>query len=189
MSRSTTAAQWYRYHHLFADVLQARLLDERPGPVRDLHRRASDWHERNDERPVAIGHALAAEDFETAAGLVELAVPAMRRTRQEAALRRWLEALPDELVRMRPVLSVICAGALLTTGEMEGVEERLRDAERRLGAPPAGMAPAGVASAGVASALEEEYRRLPALIEAYRAALAMEHRRRTRHCPARPAGD
>ena len=61
------------------------------------------------------------------------------------------------------MLSVIFAGALLTTGEMEGVEERLRDAERRLDAPPAGMA----------AALEEEYRRLPAAIEAYRAALAM----------------
>jgi LuxR family maltose regulon positive regulatory protein len=175
--------RWYRYHHLFADVLQARLLDEQPGQVPDLHRRASAWHEQNDERPVAISHALAAEDFERAAGLIELAVPAMRRTRQEAALRRWLEALPDELVRIRPVLSVNYAGALLTTGEMEGVEERLRDAERRLDALPAGMAPAGVAPAGVApavvtpavvtSAIEEEYRRLPAAIEAYRAALAM----------------
>ena len=92
--------RWYRYHHLFADVLQARLLDERPGQVRDLHRRASAWHERHGERPVAIGHALAAEDFDRAADLVELAIPAMRSTRQEAALRRWLEALPDELVRM-----------------------------------------------------------------------------------------
>ena len=155
--------RWYRYHHLFADVLQARLLDERPGQVPDLHRRASDWHEQNDERPVAISHALAAEDFGRAADLVELAIPAMRRTRQEAAVRRWLEALPDELVRMRPVLSVNFAGALLTTGEMEGVEERLRDAERRLDATPA----------GVAAAIGEEYRRLPAAIEAYRAALAM----------------
>ena len=54
----------------------------------------------------------------------------MRRTRQEAALRGWLKTLPDEVVRVRPVLSVGLAGALLAVGELEGVEGRLRDAER-----------------------------------------------------------
>jgi hypothetical protein len=62
------------------------------------------------------GHALAAGDFERAAGLVELAIPDMRRTRQEAAVRRWLQALPDELIRARPVLAVTFAATLLTTG-------------------------------------------------------------------------
>jgi LuxR family maltose regulon positive regulatory protein len=51
--------QWYRYHHLFADVLRARLLDEQPDQVPDLHRRASAWYERSGEQPIAIGHALA----------------------------------------------------------------------------------------------------------------------------------
>ena len=81
--------QWYRYHQLFADVLQARLLDEQPGDVPGLHRRASDWYEQNGEPSEAIRHALAAGDFERAADLVELAIPAMRRTRQEAAVA-WL---------------------------------------------------------------------------------------------------
>ena len=67
--------RWYRYHHLFADVLRARLLDEQPDRVRELHRRASDWYERNGDRSEAIDHALAAEDFERAADLVELAHP------------------------------------------------------------------------------------------------------------------
>jgi LuxR family maltose regulon positive regulatory protein len=163
---------WYRYHQLFADVLHARLLDEQPGQVPDLHRRASAWYERSGEQPVAISHALAAEDFERAAGLVELAIPAMRRTRQEATVRRWLEALPDELVRDRPVLSVTFAGALLTTGEMEGVEERLRDAERCLDARAALQEGPQAPPAEMAAAIEEEYHRLPAAIELYRAALA-----------------
>jgi LuxR family maltose regulon positive regulatory protein len=154
--------RWYRYHHLFADVLHARLLDERPGQVPDLHRRASAWYEQNGERAVAIGHALAAEDFGRAADLVELAIPAMRRSRQEAALRGWLKALPDEVVRVRPVLSVGLAGALLAVGEFEGVEGRLRDAERCLGETTAEM--------GVD---DEEFRRVPAGIELYRSALAM----------------
>jgi LuxR family maltose regulon positive regulatory protein len=54
--------RWYRYHHLFADVLQARLLDEQPGQVPDLHRRASAWFEQNGEQSVAIGHALPGPD-------------------------------------------------------------------------------------------------------------------------------
>src|SRR5438874_2360766 len=78
--------RWYRYHHLFADMLQARLLDEQREHVPDLHRRASGWYEQNGERPEAIRHALTAEDFPRAADLVELAVPALRRSRQEATL-------------------------------------------------------------------------------------------------------
>ena len=57
--------QWYRYHQLFADVLRARLVDEQPDHVPELHRRASDWYERNGEPPEAIRHALAAGDFAT----------------------------------------------------------------------------------------------------------------------------
>ena len=124
--------RWYRYHQLFADVLHARLLDEQPDDVPDLHRRASAWYEQNDEPSEAIRHALAAQDFERAADLVELAIPAMRRSRQETAVLGWLELLPDEVVRVRPVLSVGFAGALLAGGEYEGVEARLRDAERWL---------------------------------------------------------
>ena len=88
--------RWYRYHQLFADVLQAHLLDEQPDRVPDLHRRASVWYEQNGESAEAIRHALAAEDFARAADLVELAIPETRRHRQEATLRGWLEALPDE---------------------------------------------------------------------------------------------
>ncbi|MDQ5811408.1 MAG: helix-turn-helix transcriptional regulator, partial [Actinomycetota bacterium] len=124
--------KWYRYHHLFADVLNAQLMAEQPDQVSTLHRRASEWYEQNGSAADAIRHALAAEDFERAADLVELAVPEMRRSRQEATLLGWLKALPDELFRCRPVLSVSYAGALLAGGEVEGVEDRLRDAERWL---------------------------------------------------------
>ena len=84
--------QWYRYHQLFADVLHARLRDEQPDDVPDLHRRASGWHEQNGEPSEAIRHALAAGDFGRAADLVELAIPAMRRIRQEVAVLRLARA-------------------------------------------------------------------------------------------------
>src|SRR6266516_2195537 len=123
---------WYRYHHLFAEVLSAHLMAEQPDQVSALHRRASEWYEQHGSAADAIRHALAARDFARAAGLVELAVPAMGRSRQETTVLGWLKALPDQLVRARPVLSVHYAGTLLVSGELEGVEARLRDAERWL---------------------------------------------------------
>ncbi|MEO7261819.1 MAG: hypothetical protein ABI047_11265 [Jatrophihabitantaceae bacterium] len=130
--------QWYRYHHLFADVLRARLLDSQPDRVRKLHQRASEWHEHNGERSEAVRHAMAGEDFARTADLVELELPALRQGQQDATLRRWLEALPDELIRLRPVLSNVYAGSLLVRGEVEGVEARLRDAEQWLVATAGG---------------------------------------------------
>jgi LuxR family maltose regulon positive regulatory protein len=165
--------QWYRYHQLFADVLKARLLDEQPGDLPDLHRRASEWHEQNGEPSEAIRHALAAGDFGRAADLVELAIPDMRRARQEAAVHGWLKTLPEDLVRVRPVLNVGLAGALLAGGDLEGVEARLRDAERWLDATTGIRQGSPASSAEMVVVDDEEFRRLPALIELYRAALAL----------------
>ncbi|WP_442542499.1 LuxR C-terminal-related transcriptional regulator [Arthrobacter sp. KN11-1C] len=124
---------WYRYHHLFADVLRARLLDEQPGRIHELHERASLWHEQDGDTPEAVRHAMAAKDFARAADLIELAIPAMRRDRQEATLSRWLEALPGELIHARPGLGVAYAGALLASGELTGVDARLEEAEQWVG--------------------------------------------------------
>jgi LuxR family maltose regulon positive regulatory protein len=165
--------QWYRYHQLFADVLRARLNDEQPDRVPDLHGRATEWYERNGERSEAIRHALAARDLERAADLVELAIPAMRQSRQESTIRRWLEALPDSLIQVRPVLSVHYAGALLQFGQLEGVEARLRDAERRLDTGTGGREEPNAQLAPMVVVDEEEFRRLPSAIALYRAAQAL----------------
>ena len=106
--------QWYRYHHLFADVLQAHLMEAQPDQVAALHRRASAWYEQNGLRSDAIRHALAAKDFERAAGLIELAWPAAEEgSIQPAAWLGWVKTLPEELVHARPVLNVGYAYALL----------------------------------------------------------------------------
>ena len=124
--------RWYRYHHLFAEVLRARLLDEQPDAVAGLHRRASEWLEQHGERPEAIRHALAAADFVHAARLIELAIPELRRTRSEMILRRWLEPLPDAVIEVRPVLAAAFAGALMQTGEFGPVDDLLTIAEQSL---------------------------------------------------------
>jgi LuxR family transcriptional regulator, maltose regulon positive regulatory protein len=165
--------RWYRYHRLFADVLQAHLLDERPNDVPDLHRRASVWYEQNGEPSEAIRHALAAEDFERAADLIELSIPALRRDRREATLRRWLEALPDELVGVRPVLNMGFVGALVVVGELEGVEGRLRDTERMLDTPAASGKGSKALSGEIVVVDMEELPRVPSTIEMYRAALTL----------------
>ncbi len=153
--------QWYRYHHLFADVLRAHLEEEQTEKIPDLHRRASEWYEQQGERSEAIHHALAGGDVERTAALVELAIPEMRKARQEMQLRAWVDPLPDEVVRRRPVLAVTFAGALLMSGEFAGVEGRLDDAERRIDALP-----------GTGVGDEGELRRVRGDIEVYRASLA-----------------
>ena len=165
--------RWYRYHRLFADVLQAHLLDERPDDVPELHRRASLWYEQNGEPSEAIRHALAAEDFERAADLIELSIPALRRDRREVTLRRWLEAIPDELVRVRPVLNMGFVGALAVVGELEGVEGRLRDTERMLDTPAASSKASEAPSGEIVVVDMDELPRIPSTIEMYRAALAL----------------
>jgi LuxR family maltose regulon positive regulatory protein len=165
--------RWWRYHHLFADVLHTHLLDEQPDDVPDLHRRASRWYEEHGEPAPAIRHALAAGDVERAAGLVELAIPALRRSRQEATIRGWLEALPNEVVRVRPVLAVGLIGALMSVGEFEGVEDRLRHVEGWLEPAGAGAAGTWVPPAGALVVDQGEFQRLPGVIEMYRAALAL----------------
>ena len=158
---------WYRYHHLFGDVLKAHLAAERPDDVPILHRRASDWFETAGDRAEAIRHALAGGAFERAAELIELSIPAMRRTREEPMLRRWLDALPDELYDARPIMAVGYAGTLLSTGAEERVAEMLRRAEPWLSDDFEATRPNGMVVAE-----EAELRRLPGMYELYRAALA-----------------
>lgn len=118
---------WFRYHRLFADVLRAHLLDRDSQHVRALHRRASDWFANGGYPAEAIEHALAANDAELAANLVEMQGPAMLRARREATLLAWLSRLPETIVRERPTLTVGHAWTLLLHGRLAEAEERLQD--------------------------------------------------------------
>ncbi len=155
--------RWYRYHHLFADVLQAYLYAERPELVPQLHGRASRWYEDLGDAPRAVGHALSANDPERAADLVELAFPALRRDRQEAEVRVWTDALPDHVVAHRPVLAIELIGGLMASNAFDGVEERLQDVERQLLLP----------RDQVIVLDRDEYQRVPASIETFRSGLAL----------------
>ena len=124
--------EWYRYHHLFADVLRGRLLRSPSEDVALLHQRASRWHETHGAVEDSVRHALAAGDFDRASNLMEAALPSMRRLRQDSVLLGWLAELPDDAVRRSPVLSVFYGWSLMLTGDLEGVEARLDDAAQAL---------------------------------------------------------
>jgi LuxR family maltose regulon positive regulatory protein len=156
--------EWYRYHHLFADVLSARLLSEQPDAIRQLHQRASRWYERHQLIEESVRHAMAASDHDRTVRLIELAVPEIRRHRQDALALGWLRALPDDAVRRSPVLSVYAGYMRMVSGDPEGAETRFSDAERALGAAAAGEARTWADT--------EESRTLPATIAVYRASLA-----------------
>ena len=155
---------WYRYHHLFADVLRARLHQESGEQVPLLHQRASRWHEVHGGAKDAVRHAVAARDFDRASYLMEAALPSVRRNRQDALLLGWLSELPDDALRRSPVLSVFDGWALMMSGDLAGVEARLDEAELALAAAPGG--------ARSEWADTDDLRTLPATIAVYRASLA-----------------
>jgi LuxR family maltose regulon positive regulatory protein len=95
---------WWRYHQLFADLLQARLRQQQPDRIPRLHRAAAAWHEQHGLAEEAIRHALAAGDAGWAARLVEQHLEALLQRSELATLDRWLAALPAGLVRARPRL-------------------------------------------------------------------------------------
>jgi len=156
--------RWYRYHHLFGDVLRARLTDEQPDRVAALHRRASEWFEADGDVSEAIRHAVAGEDFERAADLVEIGLPSLRLSRQDATQRAWLEALPRSVLADRPMLLHGLVGAHLVVGEVPGVEELLDEIDRLLEHPP---------PAGLVVHDQKEFARLPARNAMHRAGLAL----------------
>jgi LuxR family transcriptional regulator, maltose regulon positive regulatory protein len=165
--------QWYRYHHLFADALRARLLDRYPDRVPGLHQAASRWHAEHGMLADAVVHAVAGDDFDRAAGLVELALSDLRKHRQDRTLREWLRALPDGVVRRRPLLAAFLAWTRLSEGDLDGAQAWLDDAERALQAGRSADMPAIPGSlATAARARDEELRTLPATIALYRASVA-----------------
>jgi LuxR family maltose regulon positive regulatory protein len=119
---------WFRYHHLFADVLRHHLRRIQPDRVPELHRRASTWYEQQGYMPEAIRHALAAADFERAADLIGSVSRKLLAASEVTTLRGWIEVLPDGVVRARPLLSLMYAWVLALGNQVEAAEARLQDA-------------------------------------------------------------
>src|SRR5215510_3664230 len=125
---------WWRYHHLFAGLLQARLLAGQPGRAQALHRAAAAWHTQRGLPDDAIRHAVAAGEPALAADLVEQHFDTAYFTGENATLQRWLSSLPAEGAGSRPRLSLARAVLALAAGDADTAGRAIT----ALGADPAG---------------------------------------------------
>ncbi|HMA36754.1 MAG TPA: LuxR family transcriptional regulator, partial [Chloroflexia bacterium] len=136
--------RWYRYHHLFAELLRQRLhqriatsTGDAPDGVAEFHRRASQWYEDHGLAIEAFHHAVAAQDVERTIRLVEgNGIPRHFRGAVTAILD-WLASLPPSVLNARPSLWWTYASSLLVMGQRTGVEEKLQAAEAALPSPAA----------------------------------------------------
>lgn len=124
--------QWYRYHHLFAEVLHTHLQQTQPALIPELHRRASGWFGQNQLFDEAITHALAIPDVERTSNLIEQYGQSTNFMSQFQTLLGWLNRLPEALFRTHPILCVTHAVTLALTHQMEQALARIQDAERCL---------------------------------------------------------
>ena len=122
--------RWYRYHHLFGDLLRQRL--GKPQEFAEFHLRASQWHEENCDLGAAFHHAIAAGDFVRAAWLAEAAWPGMEESFQTAAWLGWVKKLPETVICSRPALCVQLGWAFSLAGEPETSEIHLQNAGQGL---------------------------------------------------------
>ena len=125
---------WYRYHHLFADVLNTQLRLAYPDRLVGLHERAAEWHEQNGYISEAISHALAAGDQLRAARLIENNALAMLMRGEAVTVLTWITSMTP-LVRERPWLAILQSWAFTCTGQLDQLEFLLQDAERNLVSP------------------------------------------------------
>ncbi len=165
--------RWYRYHHLFADVLRSRLRQTDPRVAAELHQRASAWFAEQGLVEEAVEHALAAADFERAADLIEqnAALLAVREGRFETALA-WLRALPHAVADARPLLKVQHAVLLMYSYQFDAAKARLDEAEADVAAGVARSASTSTMDgAGPGDALPDHARTILGYVAAVRATL------------------
>jgi LuxR family maltose regulon positive regulatory protein len=117
--------RWYRYHHLFAGLLQDRLARTQPDRVASLHQRASDWFARNDHPAEAVEHALAGQDRPRAADLIERFSEEWPMRAGVATTLGWLGSFPAQMRLDRPELGLTYAWNLFMDGQLDRAEQFL----------------------------------------------------------------
>ena len=132
--------RWFRYHHLFRDLLLTSLENLFPGEVLELHQQASRWYAAAGFDEDAISHAFASRDLQLAAELVEQAAGRLDIENKLVHVVRWIDALPEGLVRTRPWLCIYRAWGCYWMGQRNRVESWLQTAEAILqGSTPADL--------------------------------------------------
>jgi LuxR family transcriptional regulator, maltose regulon positive regulatory protein len=118
-----TRRQWFRYHHLFADLLHQRLHQSEIDQVDELHTKASQWYEENDSKEEAVNHALEANDNSRAAQLISDYI--RNSWEYDTRMSKWHQLLPLEVIHQDPELSFFNAWMLYENGQYDASEENL----------------------------------------------------------------
>jgi len=118
--------QWYRYHHLFAELLRQRLLQTQPDLLPLLHQRASAWFADQGLGEAAIEHALQGEEYARAAALIDQYVGGNYEQVSSVTLHRWLAAFPDDLLCSQPQLCLLQAWNQFTSGQLAAADQSLQ---------------------------------------------------------------
>ena len=147
--------RWYRYHHLFTDLLRKRLVSQKKDRVPDLHQRASQWFADKGLRYDAMDHAFGARDYNAAGRLIEDIAEGEWDRSQESIIMQWIAKLPASLVQANPNLCIFYARELFKAGHVKDAESKLQTAEQLL------------ASASISAAQENELRGRIAVVRAY----------------------
>ena len=124
--------RWYRYHHLFIDLLRQQLRIRHPHRISELHHQASNWYQDNQLIGEAVHHALVVNDYEKVAKLVEKSVFEGIEHPEFLNLDNWLGSLPDGIMRSKPWLSIAYASILVRKHQFEKAELHLNNADRSL---------------------------------------------------------
>lgn len=124
--------RWYRYHHLFAELLNQRLQQHSPGLIPQLHQRASQWFADQGLLPEAVKHSLEGQDFENAARMIDGVFDQLWEIGEVATLRGWLERLPENTYHTWPQLTIRQAMFCMLTGENVAALRALDEAANRL---------------------------------------------------------
>jgi LuxR family maltose regulon positive regulatory protein len=124
--------QWYRYHHLFADLLKQRMEQFLPGQLPVLHRQASDWFLENGYPDEAIVQALRAGDYDWAVVLLDKQADTLWQRGEHGKLRAWLAAIPEDLILSKPLLTIFRGYYQHSIGQHEQGDQHLREADRFL---------------------------------------------------------
>jgi len=123
---------WYRYHHLFADLLLQKLNQTQAGLESELHNRASKWYEQNRLMEEAVDHALAAKEFERAVNLIEGQIDAIWERGEHAKILEWLNSIPPQKLSVRPLISIYHTYVQLEDGKVEAAEKSLKAVEQAI---------------------------------------------------------
>jgi len=159
--------RWYRYHHLFSDLLRNQLARSQPKLIPELHRRASQWFEGNGNIHSAVEHALQASDLTQAAHLIEQHTLPKLYQGEVAKVVGWFDRMPEEVLHLAPMLCICKAWALvlMQRGARGGeVEQALHAADKALDRVKAGEALRNQVS-GHAASIQAFLLRRPALID------------------------